>query len=174
VIVPSRLIPGRNGVHFNVTKESNMINDPMYVGIAPTTPNRDVALTTQITEPKVMRLVSSGEGKTKRVGSWDTLTVMSLSISHSVTKENAPHETNRSLVRLDLGRVDSEGRPVNLAAYCVIAHPQGGDFTQADAARASRTLGALLLYGFATAEDSFSEGFAGESSLVDRVIAGEP
>jgi hypothetical protein len=146
----------------------------MYVGIAPTTPDRSVSLETQVTEPKVVRLVSSGEGKTKRVGSWDTETVMSLSISHSETKENAPHVTNRSLVRLDLGRVDSEGRPVNLSAYCVVAHPQGGDFTQADAARAARTLGSLILYGFASNEANISESFAGELSLIDRVISGEP
>lgn len=70
-------------------------------------------------------------GQTKRV-EVSGIDARTLTISSSVSKENAPYVTNRFVQRFDLSRVDLAGKKVTLSCYVVIAAPLSSLFTQTE------------------------------------------
>jgi hypothetical protein len=104
----------------------------------------------------------------------DVLDDLSLLIDNTVTKENAPFQTNRTRIRLDLTRQDVEGseKSATLSAYIVLAVPTAPMFTQADALILSRTLALFALYGPSTSSTDYS-GTTSDATLA-RLLSGEP
>lgn len=118
----------------------------------------------------LLRTVDFSPGGTVRVGvSGDDK--ITLTISHSNTKESPPFGSRRSIVRLDIKRVDADGRPAVLSAYSVIVHPNA-QFTDAEAVQAARSLAFLLIHGDNGGSTLPLNGLVPE--FTDRVVQGEP
>lgn len=73
------------------------------------------------------------------IGSFDATTPCDLIIAHSVSNENKPAKTDRTLVRLDVKLFTSAGQPVIASAYLVVAIPQGAFVTSASDANPFRS-----------------------------------
>lgn len=149
-----------------------MLNDPLYLGTTDGSQASRSSAISSLSELLTFHTVSTGDGVSRRTGLWvDGSTPVELTISHSSTKENAPYATVRSLVRLDLRRVDLQGRTVTLSAYAVVAFPQGEQFSDADAAHAAATLGFFLSFGKANSSSGMGSTL---EDTVERVLNGEP
>jgi len=117
-----------------------------------------------------LHTIDFGPGSTVRTGLLDDGTKVTLSIKHSQSNENAPFETGRSLVRIDLERVNATtSKPVKMSVYTLISVPKGPDFTYADAEVWARNLAIFTGFGKASGTDLDS----GDDSIA-RIIAGEP
>jgi len=110
-------------------------------------------------------------GATKRIGMIGSNQAV-MSIGHSTSNENAPFVTDRSVMRIDLKKVNSEtGKPVTASAYLVTTAPRGSDFSVADILQLGRTVAAIPFTG--------TNGLLFTAATMDvaayqRVIAGEP
>jgi len=95
-----------------------------------------------------LHTTDNGAGSSKRRGVMLDGTRVSLNISHSTSKENAPLVTDRVLVRYDLTRTSAiTGKPVTMSAYAVTTLPQDGTFSPAEAASFAEALACFLLVG---------------------------
>jgi len=92
-----------------------------------------------------------------------------LSISHSVSKENAPVQTDRTLVRLDYlpGTPDAQGLTPVSSVYFVLAQARG-NVTTAEMVALFQSLLGTLIYPDPTATDTANDG------ILTRILNGEP
>lgn len=152
-----------------------MLNDPLRVAIQPASVGTFDGGSASLSLSTIAAFRSLGGGS---VGSSvrECPSVLgckaTLTVSHSSSKENAPYDTARSLVRLDLKKVDMAGKPVNMAVYIVAALPQGGVFSESDCLSAINTLLTLCLLGDVTDAGLFQ--LAAGNDLIRRVTEGEP
>lgn len=94
-----------------------------------------------------------------------------LSVAHSETNENKPFATGRTVIRLDLKKINEvTGKPVVLSAYIVIALPKSVDFDVSDAVDASRSLAHFLTFGQVTEGNEYANA---EDNMLARLIQGE-
>jgi len=150
-----------------------MLTDPLNVK------SLSLAAHTAITvlETQSFATVDVAPGKTVRKG---LLTVASdplpatLIISHSVSNENKPAKTDRTLIRFDVLTKDSQGVEMTAYAYLVLGVPRG-TVNRSDGSPWAVTdfrlgvLSALLgVTGVSTSAATLDE------TKIDRVIAGEP
>jgi hypothetical protein len=153
-----------------------MLSDPLYLGVPVTFPvTNSGTLDSNVTSAFVVHNVGGGVGSSRRTGIDPTMAgsvPATFTISHSETKENAPYVTGRSLIRLDLTKVDAVGKEVTMSVYAVIALPQCSLFSVADCARQVRTLGLFLLAGPSSNASDFA-GILGDDTIT-RIINGEP
>jgi hypothetical protein len=92
------------------------------------------------------RRVPSAADRTVRVGKVG-LVNSNLTVSHSTSKENAPYTTNRTNIRIDLKKVDTEGRTVVLSGSLLFSVPVGTEFGETDVDLVARLLGGLAFSG---------------------------
>jgi hypothetical protein len=150
-----------------------MLTDPLKVNHITAVSAAAGVLTTTIYAVESYAVVDLAPGKTvRKCTSADGTVKSTLTISHSVSNENAPFLSDRTLIRFDQQRVNEEtGKNVTASVYANIVHPQGGDFTAAVVHNLVRSLGAFLLSGESNGTDGF---LADENSTIQRIIAGEP
>jgi len=138
---------------------------------------RTSGIAAQIGSNHEHRLMSIADGKSVRKGNGDgTLLTgdFKLTISHSETKENAPYNTSRALIRWDCTKsADSEGNEVTASVYLVTALPSGGVFTEADVIAMARGLMLRLLMGERPDDNPYSVSATGDDAL-ERIVRGEP
>jgi hypothetical protein len=151
-----------------------MLTDPLIIGVVAETAYgtivTDIDGNTGVTRHLTFRLVDAGPGSSKRQVT-DGNDKLLLTINHSLSSENKPFQTNRSVIRLDRSRVNAEtGKVVTQSAYLVCATPYGVDFSDADAAELARTLIMFALTG--PTNGSNWTNAAGQP--LPRVLAGEP
>jgi hypothetical protein len=104
-------------------------------------------------EKLVLRTVDSGASSSARKGTLLDNTKVSQKVSHSLSKENAPFVTERTLVRFDFARISpSTGKPVTASVYTVFALPQGDTFSVADMLRYGNIASIFTLQGAYDAE----------------------
>lgn len=97
-----------------------------------------------------------------------------LSINHTLTKENAPYQTERTSIRLDHVCVDPNGKPVTSSGYFVAVNPIGSStFVPTPASRLIRQLAMFALFG-GLASTTSPTWDADTASDITRVLAGEP
>jgi len=95
-----------------------------------------------------------------------------LTISHSVSKENGAVPTNRSAVRLEIKKVTSEGKSV-IAHVTVVAAFPAAEFTVAEMKAIWIAIGEHLRQD---SEGKFQSesGFDASTAAFSRIIQGEP
>jgi hypothetical protein len=120
----------------------------------------------------VMALIEDprNNGKTVRVGTHVGIKA-SLSISLTETKENKPYGTKRVTTRIDLNKIDSEGRPVQAFVSVTFGVPNA-EFTTGEINEAKRTLLLHHLHGGVVAGDG-NAAFADGDALLTRLLNGE-
>jgi hypothetical protein len=109
-------------------------------------------------------------GRTVRIGNPNLLNEnkMQLTIAHSVSNDNKPTLTDRTLIRMDASLATSEAVPLNGYAYLVVGTPRGA-FAGPDA------YDPLLLVGALIGLLSISDSAATLSNVrLKRILAGEP
>jgi len=115
-------------------------------------------------------------GKSVRVGALASATgtpEANLTISHSVSNENKPSKTDRTLVRIDLKYKDLNGRELLAYAYMVVGIPRGAvdpSFQPISVATLGSTLVSALLGVVAV---SATAATLDETKIL-RILAGEP
>jgi hypothetical protein len=151
-----------------------MLNDPMSVKTldieAGALTDENPTLQTATADYPI-RAVDFSDGKTVRIGQGTTasgLTLTKLTISHSVSKENAGIATDRAAVRLEAQRYDSDGKAVTAHVTLVTSFPRLDVFSTAD-----MTNLAMALVGTLISNDGGSITSLDESRLA-RVVVGEP
>jgi len=131
-----------------------------------------------VLETQNFAVVDISPGKSVRVGS---LTVANdilpakLTISHSVSNENKPAKTNRTLVRFDIETVpDSSGRMMSCYAYAVIGIPVGGVTSDGATLISLAQYRQALVAALRGALGVSSSAATLDETKIDRVLAGEP
>jgi hypothetical protein len=151
-----------------------MLTDPLRVvaslsGTEFTTLSTDVNDSLSFASVGLARVTDIGPGSSVRVvPEFGTYT-----IKHSSSKENAPLDTTRTLVRFDgPKKVDAaSGNEYQLSAYLVSAQPICGDVQTADQLAFVRSLLFTLLFGEVGSDDK-PQG--PDLDFLSRVLAGEP
>ena len=141
----------------NIRKKSPnvMLSDPLVVSLISAaneslvqTMVGPVLDTVSVSEFTTFHLVDLGNKSSKRNGNHYDGNKAVMSVNHSLSKENKPYDTDRTLIRFDESKIDTvTGRPVTMSAYQVIALPQGGAFTTDDAVRLGMSLALFSLLG---------------------------
>jgi hypothetical protein len=93
-----------------------------------------------------------------------------LTISHSVSNDNKPAKTDRSLLRLDFLVKDSSGREMNAYAYAVVGIPRGAYYYNDGTQALSGVAVAQMLIGALCGVTAS----ALDEARITRVLAGEP
>lgn len=154
-------------------KSRSMLNDPLHIGIISQTAfaNSDVSNIPSGGVIVARRRSTSGTGSSVYVGSVAGGTnKYSLNISHSKTNENKPFVTDRTLIRLDLPKIDPvTKRTVTLSAFLVVAAPQGDLFSKAEVLELTRTLSMFTFAG----KTSEAGARSGSDDTLDRTLDGE-
>jgi len=114
--------------------------------------------------------VSPGKSVRQASGNGITAGPATLTIAHSVSNENKPAKTDRSLVRLDLLCKDALGREMTMFAYTVFGVPRdartySSDLDPVASVYLAQAMAGILCGITATALDE---------SRVTRILAGEP
>jgi hypothetical protein len=102
-----------------------------------------------------------------------------LKINHSTTRENAPVDTKRTLIRLDVDYVGDDGngnptldKPRTASVYMVLVQPNDGFVTDANmSAMAKGFCASLFASGTEATFDTIKAALS--STYLDRLIAGE-
>jgi hypothetical protein len=151
-----------------------MLTDPLPVAVV-----TSVDANSNLGTSAHFHLIPSIPGTATRRHKSDANGDLTISISQSSSKENAPLVTTRTLIRLDESVLDSStGQVAKASAYVVIAIPDGmtDDAGTDSALKLLRTLVCLLNYGPgpSTEGDTFDLplGTTATSQLT-RVINGE-
>jgi hypothetical protein len=109
-------------------------------------------------------------GRTVRIGTLDDGTKVSLTIAHSQSNENAPFQTDRTQIRVDLSKINTTtGKPVRMSVYQITSRPVGDDFSETDAWNWVRNLGLFLVTGKAS-----GGALVPMDDSLRRILAGEP
>jgi hypothetical protein len=109
-------------------------------------------------------------GATVRSGELSDGTKVTLNIKHSLSQENAPFTTDRSLVRIDLERINATtGKPVRASFYTLASVPRGPDFSRDDALAWLRNLAVFTGFGKTSSGD-----LVDADNSMARILAGEP
>lgn len=132
-----------------------MLSDPLYLGVIGSW-SPDVDANTVGGETAVFHTLSTGDRTSKRRASGITslsgsaTDQLNLSISHSESKENSPYGTTRTNIRLDVSRLDANGKSVSASVYQVTVRPNADLFTDADILLLQKTLGRFITFGDTT------------------------
>jgi hypothetical protein len=156
-----------------------MLSDPLFIAMIDSASfaevySNGISGSATSVSPK-LRLKSFSPGSTVREGKTSGAYPLSLTISHSKTKENPPFGTDRTLIRLDWRKPTSTGVVQTLSAYCVVAAPSGGDAfnaTGSDAVMLAKSLAFIILAGDRGEAGGVDDVTAPD--LIQRVLAGEP
>jgi len=157
-----------------------MLSDPLYLGIPEALVSPASVPNTEFVVVAVLHEVPSTNGTTKRKGTVQDVfsyngvdTVVDdvvLTTGHIASKENLPYATDRTLTRLDVNRVDENGKSVTLSAAMTVAVPNGV-FVDDDRLRLARMLALFVLYGPSTSSSDYA-GTANDLTLT-RLLNGE-
>lgn len=133
--------------------------DTTYQAVLATSGNNDI-----------FRISDIGPGSSVRVGETDGSFRRTLAVQRSLTKENTPFSTRRTVIRLNDIRVEGGGSPrdVTRSAYLVIVSPDTGNY-QTVPFELAQQLCHWALFGSLDADEALTN----ESDLA-RVLAGEP
>lgn len=151
-----------------------MLNDPLFLTLPISTSVMDENNVQAHGEQAVaLHVRDISDGGSKRRGTMPNGNSIDMTISHSTSNENKPLTTDRSVIRLDVRRVNTlTGQVVTLSVYLVVALPQGGLFTTEDAAKLTKDLASFCLFG---PSDAAIHGYSDQyTDTIDRVIRGEP
>lgn len=161
-----------------------MLSDPLYLGaVVSGAPTPTVGINTTLTVTIPFATVATGAGSSKRKASGvqgllslvgdaeEAIDDLILSTAHSETKENSPYKTDRTLVRLDCSRVDTDGRIVTASVYEVKVLPRSSLFTADDVARLSRILSVFTLNGPSSSSSDFTA--TALDTTLERLLSGE-
>jgi hypothetical protein len=124
--------------------------------------------------PEVVLRQLQGEPVVRKGLLGDGVTTVALKVNHSLSKENAPFVTNRSVVRFDFQKVNAtSGRLVTASGYFVSAHPLSGDFTAEEMRDNAFMLALFILQGGLSggAHPRHYDALPGDT--LSRIIAGE-
>lgn len=155
-----------------------MLPDPQFVSTIDSTTGGTLVKHTV----SQFALVDAGNGRARRVASANLFAagavgLSTLSISHSVSKENKTIPTDRTMIRLDtpLFAGSADGQAVNAYAYIVVGVPRGPLFGNTAIApgtvpvRLVETMFGCVLADYYPLDDTT---LLGNNTLL-RVIAGE-
>lgn len=167
------------------TESHPMLNDPLYLAVvagAMTPTNTLNSVYGFHNSP--LRVTDIAPGKSVREGAGpnvgvndDVVTKRKVTISHSVSNENKPLTTNRTVFRIDDSFLNTDGKQVVTAsAYLVTSIPVSGHYDINDALTLVQTLLASLTVNPASALTG-GTGIDGAVQVPDtlmRVLDGEP
>jgi len=154
-----------------------MLADPLVIK----SPDLGAASAITVVETNSYALIDAGPGRSVRVCNPATFygqncaRPATLTISHSVSNENKPVKTNRSLIRLDFSLENSSGQELKAYAYAVIGAPEGTSLAapMGDPITASEC-GLALAQALIGALGTSSTAATLSSTKITRVLAGEP
>jgi hypothetical protein len=152
-----------------------MLSDPLYLGVPTALPAHGTAPDSTVSTIATFRRVAQGDGSSKYVAADPVVSdaELKLAISHSVTKENKPYDTERTLVRLDFPLPpDVNGVIVTASAYMVVAVPTASSVDPTDLPpRLVRILALFALYGPSSSSSDWA-GITSDDTLA-RLLNGE-
>jgi len=165
-----------------MNKDRPMLNDPTHVSFISSSSHPALAamldagnLPTNI----ALRLISSGGGGSVRKGVYSTENQeIDFTLAHSLSKENKPYQTRRTVLRFDIPKVDTNGVKVTSFVYLVVGSPIGGPMTEANFLDYVRTFLYAVLFGggleVTTELGSETIDPATGVQILERAIDGEP
>lgn len=135
-----------------------MLSDPLVIPMPPGGIEAvDVAIADNLssyynentTDRIAFHTVDIGPQSSKRKGILtDGVTKVTMTVSHSQSKENAPLLTDRTLIRFDFVKPDGvSGKPVTSSVYFVGAQPQGVTFSAQECRDQAQHLAMFILQG---------------------------
>jgi len=174
--------PALRVVSVQLTESKHMLNDPLYLVTTTDVVNSIAAPYLAVGDPvdtERYNLVDLTPNGSKRIASnvnGESGLKGVFTVNHSLTKENAPYATERTVVRINHEKFDPNAKLVTASAYLVLVQPVGtASFSPGSALAIARQLA-----GFALAGDAvWTSGTAGVQSsdtalALARLAAGEP
>jgi len=153
-----------------------MLADPLIVKA----PSLAAASAITLLESNSFAVIDAGSGQSVRKVASPTFGAQTcanpalLKISHSVSNENKPGLTDRTLVRFDFTLVDLDGKPFNAFAYAVIGVPRGNlSASGAGSEIANSDLGVHLVQHLIGALGVLSTANTTGVANLSRILAGE-
>ena len=152
-----------------------MLTDPLVVKSLSLVAHTAITVAETLSFPRI----DAGDGSARYVLASPeiggiTFPRATLKISHSVSNENKPAKTDRTLVRLDVDMVDADGRAMTAFAYLVTGLPQGAQNIAGDTAEPVGTaefLGILQVFLGAAAVNVGSAAL--DETKILRILKGE-
>jgi len=152
-----------------------MLADPLVVKSLDPTPATAVA----VLETNSYAMIDAGSGRSTRVCAFPTMgnealvRPATLTISHSVSNENNPVKTDRTLIRFDFLIEDSAGKELKAYAYAVFGIPKGTLYSQPDSLLSLMTLRNGMVGALAGALLTSESAATLDEAKFVRIIAGE-
>jgi len=152
-----------------------MLNDPLYLGVPTTIADPESAPQNWLRDLATFHTLATGDRSSKRRASGistlsgTTPDTFNLTIGHSDSKENLPYGTTRQNIRLDVSRIDANGKSVTASAYLVTVRPNAELFTEADVLTIQRTLATFVLLGRLTDTGDMTSS----DDTAERLLSGE-
>jgi len=148
-----------------------MLSDPLVIKVP--TLSAHSALT--IAESDSFARVDAGDGSARYtcpavlISTGGSGSPATLKIAHSVSNENKPAKTDRTLARLDFLVKDAEGREMTAFVYAVVGVPRGA-LTSADGDELSALIMTQVLVGVLAVS---STAATLDETKLTRILAGE-
>jgi hypothetical protein len=152
-----------------------MLNDPLYLGVPDNYPlDPTTAPNTTVTTVLPLHRIGIGDGSAKYSGLWPGSTQNALlTTTHSLTNENKPYDTKRTLTRLDLPveTGDANGKIVKASAYNVLVQPITSALSADTMVQLAMTLALMILNGSSTSSSNWAGN--GSDDTLYRLLNGE-